>query len=101
MSKTTHRRTSPKTFVSGAVTSYRTSSLLRIGRPPPRSQRFRLSRVGYLEEKACATLHSNMDSLKTAFRREWEKIDVDYVSLFDSFLKQLGALTANRYTTPY
>ena len=39
---------------------------------------------GYIEPKACATSHPNVESLKEAICREWEAMPIDFVN--NSFL---------------
>ncbi|KAK6037536.1 hypothetical protein COOONC_24959 [Cooperia oncophora] len=47
----------------------------------------------YLESKACATPHPNLDSLKAALIREWDEIDDALLRpVIDAFPKRLRAV---------
>ena len=48
---------------------------------------------GYIELKACATSHPNVESLKEAICREWEAMPIDFVkNSFLSFERCLKAV---------
>ncbi|XGW03855.1 hypothetical protein V3C99_015196, partial [Haemonchus contortus] len=49
----------------------------------------------YLESKACATSHPNLDSLKASLTREWDEIDDALLRpIIDAFPKQLRAVVS-------
>uniref|UniRef100_A0A914BW50 Transposase n=1 Tax=Acrobeloides nanus TaxID=290746 RepID=A0A914BW50_9BILA len=50
---------------------------------------------GYLEKKACAKKHTNVEALKRSLVREWDKITPSMcATMVDGFMKRLDACIA-------
>uniref|UniRef100_W6N9N7 Uncharacterized protein n=1 Tax=Haemonchus contortus TaxID=6289 RepID=W6N9N7_HAECO len=85
--------TRPRSFKRGARANSPTSSRQKNGRRRPDLNPMDHNLWSYLESKACATPHPNLDFLKAALIREWDEIDdVLLRPVVDAFPKRLRAV---------